>query len=175
MARLDWMNHDGTTLITQGNTWVGDFGIGGEFLNANGTVIITKNGTIVSEKLSGQKVHLAFGQLNIVTNLAATVITPMGGSATLSEFIMDRGGSIIGVVAYLNASITAGTITVSPTLDGTTKMTATINATHNATVSTQNRGTDTFTAKQRIGLKLTSTTNIAPETCDLMAAIIVEI
>lgn len=140
-----------------------------------GVGYIEKTGDLASQNVGGQKQLLAFGRLNVTTNLNAVVVPPLGGNSTLSEIIVDRPGSIIGIAARLNADITAGTIDVFPTIDGTTAMKVTLSDLVQVTSLTQDKDIDTFASRARLGVKLTSSANLAPTTGDIIISLIVEI
>ncbi len=88
----------------------------------------------------------------------------LGLLVTRNERIMTRAGSVLGIVVYSNEARTAGTATVEVTINGTgTGLTAVLNGTDTQTaVATQAKDTDTFTAGQRIGVQITTSSDWAP-------------
>jgi len=176
-TRGDFLAKRGTAVITNDLTFVGDGGVNVAQapIKSGTTTLINTTGGLASQDVDGQKIFIPFGQLNITTNLAATVIPPLGGNTTLTEVLMDRAGSLLGVSARLNAAITAGSISIFPTINGTTKLTATLNTTSQATAVTQDRDTDTFAATGRIGIKLTSSADLSPVTGDIIIGVVCEI
>jgi len=147
----------------------------GDVLANRGTPLIDSGNDLASNNVGGQKIFLPFGRLNVTTNLTAVVVPPLGGNATLTEVLMDRPGSIIGLAVRANAAITVGSMTLFATLDGTTKMTATLNTTDQATTVNQVKDTDAFSALGRIGVKITSATDLSPATTDIIVSVVCEI
>jgi len=92
-----------------------------------------------------------------------------------TEVPMPTGGSVIGIVVFTNDARTAGTLTVDATIDGTvTGLTAVLDGTNTTTkATTQAVDLDTFTAGQRIGVKITTDGSWAPTTADIDVAVLV--
>lgn len=100
----------------------------------------------------------------------------MDGNSARAEVPTIRAGSIIGIAVYSNEARSAGTLTVDATVDGTkTGLTAVLDGTNSQTkVTTQAKDTDTFTAGQRIGVKLTTDGSWAPTTADITVTVLIE-
>lgn len=106
---------------------------------------------------------------NIITSLA-------GGTGALnianvtglsSGPAMPKAGSVVGVSAVLNTGVSAGTLGVYVTVNESTVFGTSITSGRPA-YKVQNAGTDTFTAGQRVGIRITTTADFAPTTADGM-------
>ena len=139
-----------------------------------GTALVTADGDL-TPSVGGQLQYLGpFVETNIATNIAAVAQT-LGEVAGMTEICLGRAGSVIGATACLSANITAGTLTVRPTINGTTCFSAANSATSVRVVSgTQAKDTDTFVATDRIGLKLVTSANFAPTSLEGVFYVIVE-
>jgi len=93
----------------------------------------------------------------------------LGGEASRTEIPVARAGSVVGIAVYSNEARTGGTLTVEVTIDGVgTGLTATLDATNTQThYATQAIGLSTFTAGQKIGVKVTTDASWAPTTADI--------
>lgn len=148
----------------------------GDILANRGTPLIDSGGDLCPGNVGGQLIHLPFGKADLTTGLDETAVLPIGGAAALgADYPMVKAGSVIGVGFYSNAAITTGSISVYACINGTTKLLATLNTTNQSTAVTQNKDTDTFTAKQRIGVKVSTSADLDSETKDVWGAVIVEI
>ena len=98
------------------------------------------------------------------------------GLAGNTEVVMPYAGSIIGISVASNEARSAGTLTVDATKDGTaTGLQAVLDDDPNQyAYATQAKDTDTFTAGQRIGVKITTDGDWAPTTADIVVTVIVE-
>ncbi len=113
-------------------------------------------------------------QDNAAANQSAVALLLEGGNR--AETVMVRAGALIGVTLYLNAVLISGSIAAEVTLDGTgTGLTATINTGVALATTTQTAGADTFTAGQRIGVKLTTSADWAATTTDLTVGVLVDL
>jgi len=140
-----------------------------------GTALLTADGDLTTS-VGGQLQYLGpFLETNIATSIAAVAQT-LGEVAGMTEICVGRAGSVIGATASLSANITAGTLTLQPTINGTTCFSA-ANATTTVRVvsGTQAKGTDTIAATDRIGLKLTTSANFAPTSLEGVFFVIVEV
>lgn len=90
-----------------------------------------------------------------------------------TEVTMPRGGHVVGISIRSNAARSAGTLTVEPTINGTkVGLQGVLNGTDTQTdTARQDPGVDTFTAGQRIGVKLTTDGSWAPTTADVDVAV----
>lgn len=113
-------------------------------------------------------------QDNVAASQTAVVLAL---PSTRTEVPMVTGGSVIGIVVYSNAARAAGTLTVDATINGTvTGLQAVLDGTNTQTdTGTQAVGTDTFTAGQRIGVKITTDGSWAPTTADIDVAVLVSL
>lgn len=97
------------------------------------------------------------------------------GGSNFTEIVMPYAGSVIGVSVALSAAVTTGTITVDPTIDGSvTGLTAALTVAGRYGSSTQANDTDTFTADQRIGVKVTTTGDFGATSVDAVVTVYVE-
>jgi hypothetical protein len=95
-------------------------------------------------------------------------------AAARTEALMPLAGSVVGIIVYTNEARTAGTLTVEATINGTgTGLTAVLDGTNTTTkLTTQAIGADTFTAGQRLGVKIT-TASWTPTTADIDVSLLV--
>jgi len=98
------------------------------------------------------------------------------GGADFQGVVMPWAGSVIGIAAYSNDACTSGSLTADATINGTaTGLQAVINTTDTQTkYASQANNTDAFTAGQRIGVKVTTTSNWLPTTADVIVTVFVE-
>lgn len=113
----------------------------------------------------------SFGLSNLATNQSAVAVGRVG-NGDLTGAAALRAGSVVGIAVHSSAGRTAGTAQFWVTKNGTTlgSMTATLNAT-DATYVVATAAKDasglTFVAKDRIGVKVTTSTTWAPTTADI--------
>lgn len=84
---------------------------------------------------------------------------------------MPFDGRVVGIAGRLNAALTAGTITLKVTVDGTEDATYTcvISGTEQAEMTSDGiNGMTEFTADQRLGIVYDSDANVEPNTADLV-------
>lgn len=124
-------------------------------------------GTDLTTAMGGQKVYLGpWVETNAATSISA-VAQSLGEVAGMTNIAMPFAGSVIGVTAYANAALTAGTLRAAVTVNGATVFSAVNSATGITTIrATQAPNTDVFVAGDRIGLKLTTSANYAPTTLE---------
>ena len=98
------------------------------------------------------------------------------GGADFVGVVMPWAGSVIGIAAYSNDACTSGSLTADATINGTaTGLQAVINTTDTQTKYTsQANDADAFTAGQRIGVKVTTTSAWLPTTADVIVTVFVE-
>lgn len=113
-----------------------------------------------------------FYQDNVAISQTAVALK-IQGDAVRVDHLMIRPGSVTGISIYSNEARTASTCIVDPTIDGTvTGLTATLDGTNTTEdAATQVEGLDTFTAKQLIGCKVTTTGTWAPQTADILVGV----
>ena len=141
------------------------------------TGVIQASGDLKSQSVGGMKVGVGpFIKQNFTTNAAETVMDIVGLASVQDEVAMPYAGSILGITTSLDANITAGTLTVYATKNGTTVVVSSNAATTVRLISaTQNKDVDTFVAGDRIGVKWKSTASLAPTTLDGTTTVWVEI
>lgn len=112
--------------------------------------------------------HLLFFQ---ATNLADADTTAKTVEPSSNEYRMNRDGWIVGLAVQLNADITGGSKSWSPTVNGTAKtaLAAVTDDTHQGAIANINAGVIPFVASDLIGLKGTNTATFAPTTADAVA------
>jgi len=167
----------GVSWLLPGKTFAGDGGVNAAYANVKSGASVMVNGTgLLPENVDGQIICLPFGKSDITTGLEETVVYPIGGKSGLGEDItMARPGSIIGIGFHSNTTIVAGSISVYACVNGATKLLATLNTTDQSTAVTQDKDTDTFTAKQRIGMAVSSSADLDPATADIWGTVLVEV
>lgn len=129
-------------------------------------------------------VALLFEQAKIVKNVTGTLNISMNaatsGTLGAQRYTMPYGGSIYAVSAYITPAMTAGTITLYPTINGTQRADITANTTGaDGTLTQKVRGTgdarrdsSRFSAGDTINLVYISDNNVAPDaSVDLVAQV----
>lgn len=136
-------------LTVAGNATVaGDATVTGD-LNVSGTTIVA----------GGHPVSLGpWSQANATASQSAVALT-LNGDSGLTEIVFPWAGKVIGISVASQNARSAGTCTVDATIDGTvTGLQAVLNGSnttyHSATQALATA--DTFTAGQRIGVKVTT-------------------
>lgn len=102
------------------------------------------------------------------TDLADADTTAATVEPTTTAYKMSRDGWIVGVSVYLNADITTGSKSWSPTVNGTAKtaLAAVTDDTNQGATANINAGVIPFVRGDLIGLKGTNTPTFAPTTAD---------
>lgn len=123
----------------------------------------------------GFKQPFNFMQIDVAANQAAVALDVLGLEGN-TEVVMPYAGSVIGVSVATNDSRAAGSLTVDVTVNGTvTGLQAVLdgsNADYHS--ATQMKDTDTFSAGNRIGVKITTDAGWLPITADVVVVVIVE-
>jgi hypothetical protein len=123
----------------------------------------------------GQKVVLGpWAAVNLATSVSATALTLAGVSGGGTEVAPGFPGTIIGITYVVATVITAGTLSAWVTKNGSTVL-ALGGTTAKVRVTTQEAGTDTFAATDRIGVKVTTSADYAPTSNDPIITVIAEI
>lgn len=118
---------------------------------------------------------LPFGTL-AVGNAAGTLYTTI---SSLVEYTMPQAGSVVGFSANLTGTLTTGTLSFTPTKNGSPMTNTFANGTINiSTLSTFERdqaqqGGFSFSAGDTVGLTFQKTGTVAPTTRDMNALLIV--
>ncbi|MCK4248663.1 MAG: hypothetical protein KAX15_02680 [Candidatus Omnitrophica bacterium] len=117
-----------------------------------------------------------FMQEDVAASQSAVAI-PVLGLAGNTEIVMPKAGSITGISIASNEARTAGTLTVDITVNGTvTGLQAVLDGTNTQYhYETQARRTDTFSAGDRIGVKITTDAAWLPITADIVVMVLTEI
>lgn len=125
--------------------------------------------------LSGHLVPVPFFEAGVSANSTINISPVDGGydraGTGFPRMPLPWSGSIVGVSLALSDAITAGNIDVKVTVGGTSVWTAISGHTGSGTAATQDAGTDTFAASDRIGVQLVTSAAFAPTTTD--AAVLV--
>lgn len=102
---------------------------------------------------------------------ASQATTPMSAqvSTNFDELQMLRAGSIVGLSTRLTEAITAGTLTVSVTINGAPALTIVHTTGSDGEVATQNTGIDTYVAGDLVGISYSTDGFFLPITTDLEA------
>lgn len=150
--------------------------LGQNDLTSDGSAILA--GLTLTADISaagGFKQPFNFMQSNVAANQTAVAIDVLGLAGN-TEVVMPYAGSVIGISVASNAARSAGTLTVDATVDGVvTGLQAVLDDDPTTyALNTQAKDTDTFTAGQRIGVKITTDGAWAPVTADIVVAVIVE-
>lgn len=156
----------GATTITGVTRGYGDTLAASHDPGAEVAVVTAKDDIRTSSTLLHQ-----WTQDNVAAAQTEVALTLNGGVRT--EITMPRPGHIVGISIRSNAARSAGSLSVEPTLDGfVAGLAAVLDATDTQTATArQDPGIDTFTAGQRIGVKLSSDGSWAPTTADVDVAV----
>lgn len=139
--------------------------------------VLEATGDLISQNVGGMKVALGpWTSVNLLTN--QSVALNVAGLATIPEISVPYAGSLLGITLNLQTSMTAGTLTVQATKNGTTiatlKATAVIGAGNLAFRATQNKDVTPLVVGDRIGAKVVSGTAYAPTTNDPVITVYVD-
>lgn len=124
----------------------------------------------------GQLVPLTFVQDAVADSQSAVAMNAVevnaGAALTVTEYQLPWDFEVVGISIVSDSARTAGTCTVDATINGTaTGLQAVLNATNTTRAySTQQRGSDTGVAGQRVGVKLT-TASWTPTTADVAVVV----
>ena len=123
----------------------------------------------------GFKQGYCFMQSNVPASQSAVALDVLGLTGN-TEIVVPYAGSVMGISIASNAPRTAGTLTVDATVNGTaTGLQAVLDATNTQYhQTTQAKDTDAFSEGDRLGVKITTDANWAPETADIVVTVIVE-
>ena len=116
-----------------------------------------------------------FINLNLTTSMSGTVHDIAGITGAEDSVAALRAGCIVGISSALSTHITAGTVSVRATKNGTTVLT---NVNVGTTVRTwqtmQDKDLDTYVAGDRLGAVIFTSANLAPANNDLTSFIWIE-
>jgi hypothetical protein len=137
---------------------------------------LLNNGDVVTQNVGGLLMAVGpFVNLNLTTSMASTVHDLAAISGAEDTVPTLRGGSIIGVASCLSTHITAGTVSVRVTKNGSTVFTNVNAATSvRSWVTVQNKDVDTVVAGDRIGAVIITSADLAPANNDLTTYIYLE-
>lgn len=119
--------------------------------------------------------QLAFAKTN-VADANGTLNTLEG---TTLEYVMPYPGSIIGFSASQNATLTTGTLTFQPTINGSlcpvlpSAANVTLSAQRSSYTQDAEKANYTFTAGQRVGVHYNASDTINATTTDLACLLVV--
>ena len=125
---------------------------------------------IISE---GQLISVPFQQIDTAAS-QSNVALGLTDSSIVDD-VMPFDGEVVAVTVRATAARTGGTLDVEPTIDGSViGMVAQLDATNTQSKSTtQPRETDRFSAGSRIGCNVTTDGSWAPVTADIRATVFV--
>lgn len=119
---------------------------------------------------------LWFFQDNVAANQAAVALGI--GFGVVAEYApMPRSGFVVGVGIYSNGARTAGTLTITPRVNGTAlSSTAVLDATNTTTKVTRMPAViaNYFGEGARIGAEITTDAGWLPVTADIMVVVFIE-
>jgi hypothetical protein len=123
----------------------------------------------------GFKQPFNYAQSNVSVSQTAVTIKVLGSSDN-TEFLAPYAGSVIAISVASTEARSAGTLTVDATVNGTaTGLQAILNGSNTTYKSTtQAKDTDTFSAGDRLGVKITTSADWAPTSADIVVTIFVE-
>jgi len=114
----------------------------------------------------------ATGDVSAVTekwtlqNVQDSITTVLNGmvSTSFDDINAIRGGSIRGISARFTGALTGGSAILTPTVDGTlvTNLSVTVSSGSTDNEATQAAGLDTFSAGEKIGIKVTTDAGYLP-------------
>lgn len=162
----------------------------------DGTIVNADIGSAAA--IAGSKVSPDFGSQNVTTtgdlsaaggfkimvgpfqenNVAANVtkewdVASEGSNVT--RLRMPWAGSIMGISVNCSASVTAQSLTMNPTVNGTAKSLGAVVSSGSASASgTQAKDTETFAAGDAIGCQATTPSGYTPTTAECVCAVFVE-
>lgn len=148
----------------------------GDFLANRGTPLIDSGNDLCPNNVGGHKILIPFGMTSLATGLDGAVVAPFGGTTdTLPEVLVDRPGSIVGIVARVNTAIATGTVDIVPSVNGTVKtLAAALTTAVQSSVATQAKDEEAFAAGNRLGVKISTATNLSTG-LNLSVSLVVEI
>lgn len=136
------------------------------------------NNAVIQTYLGRVSLAGTWYQDNVAASQSAVVLKLEGNNRT--EVVMPVPGSIVGIAVFSNAARSAGTLTVTASVDGVSSgVSAVLNGSNTTThYTTQRReysAYTVFTAGQRIGVLITTDGSWAPETADIMVNVLVSL
>ena len=152
--------------------------MGSLFLETDTAFIYVHNGvsyvlSTVGAKFPGHLTHL-FEMVAVAPSLANTRPKLLGSSVT-DQIVMPRQGYIVSLTAFVNASVTQGSLTVRPVVAGSILSGATdlVLDTSNPTKRslTYTSAQAQFANLDALGVAISTTANYAPSTLNLAVAI----
>lgn len=119
------------------------------------------------------KIPYNFFQDNVAASQSGVALNFTG--TTVAEIEAPWAGSIVGIMVVSNDARTADTLTVDATVNGTViglqAVLDVTNSTHHS--DTQAKDTDSFSAGDRIGVKITTGGSWTPVTADILVMVFV--
>jgi len=123
----------------------------------------------------GFKNSFNFQQIDVAAGQTSVAIDVLGLAGN-TEYTLPYDGSIVAISIASNAARTGGTLTVKPTVNGVEQtLAATLDATNTTYhYATQAKDAETFSAGDRLGVKITTDATWAPTTADIVVTVVIE-
>jgi hypothetical protein len=117
-------------------------------------------------------------QQNVAASQSSVALNLLGTTDN-SEVVYPQTGRVIGISVSSNAARTAGTLTVSPVVNGTASTTLSVsldgtNTQYNSALQGSAQNINDFTANQSIGVEITTDGSWAPTTADIVVNLFVD-
>lgn len=123
--------------------------------------------TITATPIAGAEIMPEmWGQENVAASQTNVPLSAMV-SMNFDTIKMTRAGSIVGISSRLTEAITAGTMTIKVTKNGTPGTLTLIHTTGTGSTSVQASGIDTYVAGDLIGVQISTDVGFLPTTTDL--------
>lgn len=107
-----------------------------------------------------------WGQENVAANQTNVPLSAMV-SMNFDTIKMTRAGSIVGISSRLTEAITAGTLTIKVTKNGSPGTLTLVHTSGTGGTAIQATGVDTYIANDLIGIQISTTAGFLPITTDL--------
>jgi hypothetical protein len=109
-----------------------------------------------------------WSQVNVAASQTDVALSAQVSGNT-NTIRMSNSGSVVGLVTQLTEAITAGTLTVTVTKNGSPMTLSLAHTAGTGTQATQSVGIDTYVAGDLLGVQLTTTSGFLPITTDIEA------
>jgi hypothetical protein len=163
------VSSDPTAVAGQVSVYGKDSGGSTKLFMRNGAGVVTEVGTGTGGGGDGIfSPPEMWAQPNVPANQAATPLSAQV-SGNNNAVRMTRTGSIVGLSTRLTEAITAGTLTVTVTKNGTPVALALVHTSGTGSQITQAAGIDTYVAGDLIGIQYATNAGFLPITTDLDA------
>lgn len=136
----------------------------------------TQSATVRTRMIGATLIPLTFTTVDIAASQTSVALVPVGADAANTLVYLGHAYQIRGVSVRMTQGVSAGTLTLKPTVGATESSTLSlVTTTGTINQAWQGIGKDTNSGSSGVGVKLTSSGTFAPTTADATVVVWVEL